>query len=204
MVHLFSYSCYQWTCCTGALVLILALYNLLILSVLFLQMSWQWISPLLCLKHPRCGEPCMVWYWFLYLCLFTPFFAITHYKDIFTMFPETFPLGLETFSQLIYEDDYGTVRDNENTLRCFWIAWDRSGWFILCLQKRINTTSISDFPRFPHRGILLDTSRHFLPVKVILANLVSLFDFWKYNFLSDLLNHCLLPRLHRKPWQWTK
>lgn len=38
------------------------------------------------------------------------------------MFPETFPLGLETFSQLIYEDDYGTVRDNENTLRCFWIA----------------------------------------------------------------------------------
>ncbi|XP_056875722.1 beta-hexosaminidase subunit beta isoform X2 [Takifugu flavidus] len=56
--------------------------------------------------------------------------------------------GLETFSQLIYEDDYGA--------------------------KSINVTSISDFPRFPHRGILLDTSRHFLPVKVILANLETM------------------------------
>eukprot|EP00066_Takifugu_rubripes_P013715 XP_011602981.1 PREDICTED: beta-hexosaminidase subunit beta isoform X1 [Takifugu rubripes] len=56
--------------------------------------------------------------------------------------------GLETFSQLIYEDDYGA--------------------------KSINATSISDFPRFPHRGILLDTSRHFLPVKVILANLETM------------------------------
>uniref|UniRef100_A0A674MM05 Beta-hexosaminidase n=1 Tax=Takifugu rubripes TaxID=31033 RepID=A0A674MM05_TAKRU len=64
------------------------------------------------------------------------------------MLPEIFPLGLETFSQLIYEDDYGA--------------------------KSINATSISDFPRFPHRGILLDTSRHFLPVKVILANLETM------------------------------
>uniref|UniRef100_H3D7E1 Beta-hexosaminidase n=1 Tax=Tetraodon nigroviridis TaxID=99883 RepID=H3D7E1_TETNG len=56
--------------------------------------------------------------------------------------------GLETFSQLIFEDDYGA--------------------------KSINATSISDFPRFPHRGILLDTSRHFLPVKVILANLETM------------------------------
>ncbi|XP_054612823.1 beta-hexosaminidase subunit beta isoform X3 [Dunckerocampus dactyliophorus] len=53
--------------------------------------------------------------------------------------------GLETFSQLVYEDEFGA--------------------------KNVNLTSISDFPRFAHRGILLDTSRHFLPVKVILANL---------------------------------
>ncbi|KAE8285227.1 Beta-hexosaminidase subunit beta [Larimichthys crocea] len=53
--------------------------------------------------------------------------------------------GLETFSQLVYEDQYGA--------------------------KSINSTSINDFPRFAHRGILLDTSRHFLPIKVILANL---------------------------------
>lgn len=30
------------------------------------------------------------------------------------MFPKIFPLGLETFSQLIYEDDYGAVSDSEN------------------------------------------------------------------------------------------
>ncbi|XP_041815742.1 beta-hexosaminidase subunit beta isoform X2 [Chelmon rostratus] len=56
--------------------------------------------------------------------------------------------GLETFSQLVYEDEYGT--------------------------KSINSTTISDFPRFAHRGILLDSSRHFLPIKVILANLETM------------------------------
>jgi len=37
----------------------------------------------------------------------------------------------------------------------------------------INETNIVDFPRFAHRGILLDTSRHYLPLGVILKNLVS-------------------------------
>ncbi|KAM9735720.1 beta-hexosaminidase subunit beta isoform 2-T2 [Menidia menidia] len=56
--------------------------------------------------------------------------------------------GLQTFSQLLYEDEYGA--------------------------KSMNSTKISDFPRFAHRGVLLDTSRHFLPVKVILANLETM------------------------------
>ncbi|MGH0149996.1 UNVERIFIED_CONTAM: hypothetical protein FKN15_044528 [Acipenser sinensis] len=58
-----------------------------------------------------------------------------------------FLVGLETFSQLVYKDEYGTLH--------------------------INKSEIKDFPRFNHRGILLDSSRHFLPLKVILANLVS-------------------------------
>lgn len=56
--------------------------------------------------------------------------------------------GLETFSQLVYEDEYGA--------------------------KNINSSNISDFPRFAHRGVLLDSSRHFLPIKVILANLETM------------------------------
>lgn len=30
------------------------------------------------------------------------------------LFTEIFPLGLETFSQLVYEDNYGAVSYNEN------------------------------------------------------------------------------------------
>ncbi|XP_061071668.1 beta-hexosaminidase subunit beta isoform X2 [Conger conger] len=62
--------------------------------------------------------------------------------------------GLETFSQLVYEDDYGA--------------------------RSINKTVVKDFPRFAHRGILLDTARHFLPIKVIMANLEAM-AMNKYN-----------------------
>ncbi|KAG8524643.1 Beta-hexosaminidase subunit beta [Galemys pyrenaicus] len=64
--------------------------------------------------------------------------------------------GLETFSQLIYQDTYGT--------------------FI------INESSITDSPRFPHRGILIDTSRHYLPVQSILKTLDAM-AFNKFNVL---------------------
>ncbi|XP_072404148.1 beta-hexosaminidase subunit beta isoform X2 [Chiloscyllium punctatum] len=62
--------------------------------------------------------------------------------------------GLETFSQLVYEDQYDT--------------------------PLINKTQILDSPRFAHRGILLDTSRHYLPLKVILETLEAM-SFNKFN-----------------------
>lgn len=61
---------------------------------------------------------------------------------------------------------------------------------LVCLQKTINATVISDFPRFAHRGILLDSSRHFLPVKVILANLVSWGFCFSFFFYVILISCC--------------
>lgn len=64
--------------------------------------------------------------------------------------------GLETFSQILYQDKNGNV-----------IA---------------NKTSIIDYPRFSHRGVLLDTARHYLPKGVILKNLEAM-AYNKFNVL---------------------
>uniref|UniRef100_A0AAX7VYY7 Beta-hexosaminidase n=1 Tax=Astatotilapia calliptera TaxID=8154 RepID=A0AAX7VYY7_ASTCA len=56
-------------------------------------------------------------------------------------------------------------------------------------QKSINAAIINDFPRFQHRGILLDSSRHFLPIKVILANLETMamnkFNVFHWHIVDD-------------------
>jgi hexosaminidase len=66
--------------------------------------------------------------------------------------------GLETFSQLIHLEGESLV---------------------------VKATTIIDFPRFSHRGILLDTARHFQPVYIIL----QILDAMAYNKFNVLHWH---------------
>jgi len=61
------------------------------------------------------------------------------------------------FSQLVYE--------NELTKELF-----------------VNITEINDFPRYKFRAMLIDTARHFIPKKVILANIDAM-AYNKFNVL---------------------
>lgn len=47
-------------------------------------------------------------------------------------------------------------------------------------QFRVNTTEIHDVPRYPHRGLLLDTSRHYINVFTI----TQILDGMAYNKLN--------------------
>uniref|UniRef100_A0A0K0E0V7 Beta-hexosaminidase n=1 Tax=Strongyloides stercoralis TaxID=6248 RepID=A0A0K0E0V7_STRER len=62
--------------------------------------------------------------------------------------------GMETFSQLVY-------RTSENTYQ-------------------VRSTSITDHPRFSHRGILIDTSRHWVSIN-ILKQVLDLMSQNKFN-----------------------
>lgn len=61
--------------------------------------------------------------------------------------------GLESFSQMVYQED--------NTFK-------------------VQASAIIDFPRFSYRGVMFDTSRHFIPVNIIKQNL----DAMSYNKLN--------------------
>ncbi|KAF2878771.1 hypothetical protein ILUMI_27398 [Ignelater luminosus] len=80
--------------------------------------------------------------------------------------------GLETFSQLLYSTDREMLK--------------------------INCTTIVDYPRFPHRGLMVDTSRHFIPVGKILKTL----DAMSYNKLNVF--HWHLTDDDSFPYQSTK
>ena len=80
--------------------------------------------------------------------------------------------GLERFTQLVVdEDDHGVDGDGVGAAR----------------RKIINSTRVDivDSPRFAHRGLMLDSARHFEPVDIIL----QLIEGMSANFLNVLHWH---------------
>ena len=70
--------------------------------------------------------------------------------------------GLESFSQLVYREEF---------------------------DYKVQATAILDFPRFPYRGLMFDTSRHFIPVDVIKQNLDAMaynkFNVFHWHLVDD-------------------
>ena len=70
--------------------------------------------------------------------------------------------ALETFSQLV---------------------WQKDRYYV------INATRIIDWPEYKYRGLLLDTARHFVPLKILLDNLDAMsynkFNVFHWHIVDD-------------------
>ncbi|KAA3677267.1 hexosaminidase [Paragonimus westermani] len=67
---------------------------------------------------------------------------------------------------LIANETWGALRGLETLSQLIWRTSDKT-------QVYINRTHISDRPRFTHRGLLVDTSRHYISKSVLFTNLVG-------------------------------
>ncbi|XP_074660834.1 beta-hexosaminidase subunit beta-like [Tubulanus polymorphus] len=77
-------------------------------------------------------------------------------------------------ARVIAKNVWGALRGLATFSQLIWASPDN--------KVRINHTEIEDSPRFSHRGILVDTARHYIPVAVLLRNLDAM-EFNKFNVL---------------------
>ncbi|XP_072942396.1 beta-hexosaminidase subunit beta-like [Epargyreus clarus] len=77
---------------------------------------------------------------------------------------EQYHLKVSKKSRLESDSIWGIIRGLETFAQLFYLSEDYN-------EIRVNKTQITDFPTYPHRGLLLDTSRHYITVGNILKTL---------------------------------
>ncbi|CAK1553097.1 unnamed protein product [Leptosia nina] len=86
---------------------------------------------------------------------------------------EEYKLNVSTISALSSPSIWGIVRGLETFSQLFYLSDDRN-------ELRVNKTRINDFPQYSHRGLLLDTSRHYISV----SNILKTLDAMAYNKMN--------------------
>lgn len=117
------------------------------------------------------------------------------------MFPEIFPLGLETFSQLIFEDDYGAVRYYENISNVRGLHGIFQANLFFSRRKASTQHRSATSPDF-RIGASCWT-----PLGIFCRSKSSWQTWWAcITFVVILLFQLcsLTVCLRRKPWRWTK
>jgi hexosaminidase len=77
--------------------------------------------------------------------------------------------GIETFSQLIWFNETDSTADKT----------------AMQMHYYMNVTTVYDWPRFPHRGLMIDSARHYLPERIF----YQILDGMMYNKLNVLHWH---------------
>ncbi|XP_041985086.1 beta-hexosaminidase subunit beta-like [Aricia agestis] len=91
---------------------------------------------------------------------------------------ESYELNVSNTSILKSRSLWGIIRGLETVSQLFYVSDDRN-------EILINKTQISDFPSYQHRGLLLDTSRHYITV----TNIARTIDAMAMNKMNVLHWH---------------
>ncbi|XP_022826941.1 beta-hexosaminidase subunit beta-like [Spodoptera litura] len=91
---------------------------------------------------------------------------------------EKYSLNVSAVSSLTSDSIWGILRGMETFAQLFYLS---NGY----KDVLINSTQIVDFPRYPYRGLLIDTSRHYLSV----ANILKTLDAMEMNKMNVLHWH---------------